>query len=112
MSGSYGIPLGAGLLTLRGDAYRQSSTQNALSQSPRFRYEMDGFSLLNLSATYSLNAWDTTLWLKNAANEDGITGVYTTQYMGTSPAQNYFGNGSKALVTLPRTVGLTLSYRF
>ncbi len=112
LAGSYGIPVGSGLLTLRGDAYYQSETQNALSQSPRFRYEMEGFSIFNLSATYSLNAWDTTLWLKNLGNEDGVTGVYTTQYMGTSPAQNYFGNGSKALVTLPRTVGLTVSYRF
>jgi len=112
LAGSYGIPVGSGLLTLRGDAYHQSETQNALSLSPRFRYEMEGFSIFNLSATYSLSAWDTTLWLKNVGNEDGVTGVYTTQYMGTSPAQNYFGNGSKALVTLPRTVGLTVSYRF
>ncbi len=86
--------------------------QNALSLSPRFRYEMDAFSLFNLSATYSNDDWDATLWMKNVTNEAGITGVYTTQYMGTSPAQNYYGNGSKALVTLPRTVGLTVSYRF
>jgi hypothetical protein len=32
--------------------------------------------------------------------------------MGTSPQQNYYGNGSKALIALPRTIGLTLTYRF
>jgi outer membrane receptor protein involved in Fe transport len=109
---SYGIPLGAGLLTLRGDAYYQSETENALSLSPKFRRTLDGFSLFNLSATYGIDNWDLTLWLKNLTNEAGITGVYTEEYMGTSPAQEYYGNGSKALVTMPRTVGFTVSYRF
>ena len=112
LAGSYGIPLGRGLLTLRGDAYYQSETQNALSLSPRFARTLDGFSILNASATYSLDAWDLTFWLKNLTNEEGVTGIYTEQYMGTSPAQDYFGNGSKALMALPRTVGLTVSYRF
>lgn len=109
---SYGVPVGAGFFTLRGDAYVQSSAQNALSQNPKFSAEMPGFSLFNLSATYSRNAWDLTLWIKNLTNQAAVTGVYTQQYMGSSPAQNYYGNGSKALVTLPRTVGLTLTYQF
>ncbi|MCW5581016.1 MAG: TonB-dependent receptor, partial [Luteimonas sp.] len=109
---SYGIPLGRGLLTLRGDMYYQSETENALSLSPRFTRTLGGFSLFNASATYGVDRWDVTLWLKNLANEEGVTGVYTEQYMGTAPAEGYFGNGSKALVTLPRTVGLTVSYRF
>jgi iron complex outermembrane receptor protein len=109
---AYTWQVGAGWLTVRGDAYYQSDSQNALSLSPKFRYTLPDFSIFNLSATYSLNNWDTTLWVKNLTNSDGVTGVYTTQYMGTSPAQNYYGNGSKALVTLPRTIGVTLSYRF
>ena len=32
--------------------------------------------------------------------------------MGTAPAQNFEGNDSKALTTLPRTVGVTVSYKF
>ena len=111
-SGSYTIPVGSALLIFRGDAFYQSETQNALSLSNKFRYEMDAFSLFNLSATYSTQTWDTTLWLKNVTNEAGVTGVYTEQYMGTSPAQNYYGNGSKALVAQPRTLGVTVSYRF
>lgn len=111
-SAGYGFPLASGLMTIRGDAYTQSSTQNALSQSPRFRYTMGGFTIFNLSATYSQNNWDTTLWIKNIGNVEGITGVYTEEYMGTSPDQNYYGNGSKGLVTLPRTVGVTVGYRF
>lgn len=111
-AGSYGIPVGRGLLTLRADAYYQSETENALSLNPKFRQTLDGFSMFNLSATYGIDDWDLTLWLKNVTNEAGVTGVYTEAYMGTSPAQNYFGNGSKALVAQPRTLGFTISYRF
>jgi len=52
------------------------------------------------------------LWLKNLANTRGVTGVYTTAYMGTSPAQHFFGNDSKAITTMPRTLGATFTYRF
>lgn len=110
--GSYGIEFDSGVLTLRADAYYQSSSQNALSLNNKYRRTLDGFPLFNASATWSQGGWDATLWIKNIGNEEGITGVYTAEYMGTAPAEGYFGNGSKALVTLPRTVGLTASYRF
>ena len=111
-SAGYGFPIGPGLLTFRGDVYNQSGMRNALSLSPRFDVDLGGHTIFNASATYSRGDWDTTLWIKNIANTDAVNGVYTEAYMGTSPAQNYFGNGSKALVTLPRTIGITASYRF
>jgi hypothetical protein len=86
--------------------------RNALSLSPRFDVDLDAYTIVNASMTYSRSAWDTTLWIKNIGNTDAVNGVYTELYMGTSPAQNYYGNGSKALVTLPRTIGVTVSYRF
>ena len=112
VAASYGIPVGNGLLTFRGDAYYQSEMENALSLSPRFARTLDGYAIFNASATYGVDNWDFTLWLKNLANEEGISGIYTEQYMGTAPAEGYFGNGSKALVALPRTIGVTVSYRF
>lgn len=111
-SGSYSIPMGSGQLTLRGDASYQSSAQNSISASPLFAYKMPGFTMWNASASYDLRDWTATLWIKNLTNQAGITGVYTTEYMGTAPAENYYGNGSKALTALPRTVGLTINYRF
>lgn len=111
-SAGYGIPLANGLLTIRGDIYHQSDMRNALSLSPRFDVDLDAYTIVNASMTYSRSAWDTTLWIKNIGNTDAVNGVYTELYMGTSPAQNYYGNGSKALVTLPRTIGVTVSYRF
>lgn len=111
-SSNYGFPMGDAWVTVRGDAYTQSSMRNALSLSPLFDVDLGGFTILNASATYSRNSWDTTLWIKNIGNVAAASGVFTDLYMGTSPEQNYYGNGSKALVTLPRTIGITTSYRF
>lgn len=110
--GDYSFVAGPGLVTLHGDASYQSSSLNSISASPRFYYLLPGFTVWNASASYSVEAWTATVWLKNITNTRGYTGVYTTQYMGTSPEQNFYGNGSKAINTLPRTLGVTFTYRF
>ncbi len=128
ISADYIIPFTSSRITLHTDAYYQSRTQDTIFSSnvslntlpppnpyfgqPKFYYPMPGFTIWNLAATYSVGTLEATAWVKNVANQAGITGVYTPAYMGTSPQQNYFGNGSKALIALPRTVGLTLSYGF
>jgi outer membrane receptor protein involved in Fe transport len=128
LSGSYVVHLAQGTLTVRADGYNQSETQDTLYSAsifknhapppsdytgqPKYYYPMQGFWLWNASTTYATGSWDATLWIKNIGNNRGVTGVYTPAYMGTAPNQNYYGNGSKALITLPRTVGLTMTYRF
>jgi len=92
--------------------YYQSETENALSQSVRFQQTMDGFSILGYSSSIVTDYFTTTFWIKNLTNEQGTTGVFKEEYMGTSPAQGYFGNGSKEFLALPRTIGLTVSYVF
>jgi iron complex outermembrane recepter protein len=92
--------------------YYQSDTENAISTSPRFAQTLDGFSILDFSSSISADEWSVTLWIKNLTNEIGTTGVFKEEYMGTSPAQNYFGNGSKQFMALPRTIGLTATYEF
>ena len=110
---SYGMTLGSGLLTFRGDAYHQSETQNILNKSSSSQYAvLPGFGIVNLSATYTQNNWDVSVWIKNVGNSAGVTGVYTRAYMGPDPTQHYFGNGSKYNVAAPRTVGVTVSYSF
>jgi hypothetical protein len=32
--------------------------------------------------------------------------------MGTAPEFGYFGNGNKQFLSLPRTIGVSLNYRF
>jgi len=128
LSGDYTIPRGLPSVTLHADGYYQSSTQDTLFSSnaalntvpapnpylgePKYYYPMPGFWIWNASVVYNQSSWRTILWIKNIGNNAGVTGVYTPAYMGTSPQQNYAGNGSKELTALPRTVGLTLNYKF
>ena len=89
----------------------QSSTRNALG-GPRFNTELEGFTIWNGSLAVSNAKWTLTGYVKNIFNDPGITGEFTEAYMGTSPAQGYYGNGSKKFISLPRTLGLTLDLNF
>ena len=110
--GNYSFQAGGGLFNLHMDASYQSSSQNSISSSVLFNDTLPGFTLWNASASYTRNAWTTTLWLKNITNTQGVTGVYKEEYMGTAPSEGFFGNGSKLITTLPRTLGVTVTYRF
>jgi len=99
-------------LVLRVGGYYQSSTENFLGGGPRVNQTLKSFSLWDLSGTLAKNNWYATLFIKNVFNDDGSTGVFKEEAFGTSPAQNYFGNGSKTFISLPRTVGLTVGYSF
>ena len=104
--------LGDWRLFSRVDGYYQSETRNAVSRSPTFNVPLDGFSIWNATATASRDALDLSIWVKNIFNEEGITGMFTEAYMGTAPAEGYYGNGSKAFIALPRTIGITARYNF
>jgi outer membrane receptor protein involved in Fe transport len=123
----YGIPLAnSSSIFLHTDGYYQSGTQDTIFSrnislntvtpgylgDPKFYAPMSGFQLWNVSATYEMGDWAAILWMKNVFDARGITGIYTQAYMGTAPAQNFDGNASKALNTLPRTIGLTVNYKF
>lgn len=110
--GDWVFGAGSGQLTLHLDASWQSSSRNSISANPRFAATLPAFTVWNASASYAMRDWTATLWLKNLANTRGVTGVYTTAYMGTSPAQHFFGNDSKEITTMPRTIGATFTYRF
>ncbi len=100
-----------GLVTRFG-GYYQSKSENALSRSARFDQTLDSFAIFDASVTLLADQWSLALWIKNLGNEAGVTGVYKEQYMGTLPSQGYYGNGSKELISLPRTLGMTFTYRF
>jgi outer membrane receptor protein involved in Fe transport len=75
---------------------------------------VDGFDLWNLSMTAGKDAWSASLYVKNLFNEEGTTGVFPFLVGGSQPGptQNYFGNNSRDYIALPRTIGVTLGYRF
>ena len=98
--------------TSRLGAYHQSESENSISSSPRFAQTLDAFSLFDASLTVAGEVWDSTLFIKNIGDEAGVTGVIKDEYMGTAPAQNYYGNGNKEFVTVPRTIGVAFNFRF
>ncbi len=94
------------------NGYYQSETRNSIGTSPLFDRTFEGFSIWDASTSLSFAKWDLNLYVKNIFNEPGVTGAYTENYMGTRPSVGYYGNGSKDLIALPRTVGAVLTYRF
>jgi outer membrane receptor protein involved in Fe transport len=93
--------------------YWQSEMENSiLVANPSFAYTLDPFSLWDFNSTLASDNWAITLFIKNAFNTAGVVGIFKEQYMGTDPAQNYYGNGSKELIARPRTIGLNVRYSF
>jgi outer membrane receptor protein involved in Fe transport len=76
--------------------------------------EVDSFQIWNLSTTLSKDAWSASVFVKNVFNEEGTTGVFTFTAAGSSTIaeNNYYGNNSRDYIALPRTIGLSLGYRF
>lgn len=99
-------------LFLRTDGYYQSESRNAIGTTPTFNVPLEGFAIVNATATLSNGPFSASLWVKNIFNEEGVTGVFTEAYMGTAPGQGYFGNGNKEFLSLPRTFGLTTTFVF
>lgn len=101
-------------VTYRVDGYYQSETRNVMSTSHAQTADIDGFSIWNASATVNFDNWNVALWVKNLSDDDGITGLYTLDYMGNNlgATPNFFGNSSKAQIALPRTFGITVNYQF
>jgi len=93
------------------NGYYQSDSVNALGEG-KYQGDIDAFSIWNLSTRISSDDWDVTLYVKNVLNEDGITGLVPESAMGTDPDENFLGNSSKDYISLPRTIGLSATYRF
>jgi hypothetical protein len=98
--------------TNRISAYYQSATQNSISQSAREKATWPGFSQFGLSSTLAAEKWSATFFVKNLSNSAGVTGGFLETSMGSDPSQNYYGNGSKVLISQPRTIGLSANYSF
>jgi len=98
--------------TSRLGIYSQTESENSVSTSVRAKQTLDAFSLLDGSLTVAGDSWDVSLFFKNITNDGGVTGVLKEEYMGTDPAQNYYGNGNKEFVSMPRTIGLAFNYQF
>ena len=110
---AYTVPVGSNRSWVsRVNGYYQSSTENSISTTSSNSARLGGFQLWNLSTTLASEQWEATLWAKNIFDDAGVTGLFTEAYMGTLPSEGYYGNGSKRFISLPRTVGVTVTWRF
>jgi len=96
----------------RVSGYWQSEMENSILPSASFAYSLDPFSIWDFNSTLASDNWAISLFAKNLFNEAGVMGIYKEQYMGTDPTQNYYGNGSKELISRPRTIGVNVRYNF
>jgi iron complex outermembrane receptor protein len=92
------FPLGGGELQFGASAHYQSKVIPALSATVP---TVGGYTMVNTRLGYSRGQWLTTLYLNNVTNNLGINSIQ-------DPA--IFGNRAQAIVSQPRTVGLTLAY--
>jgi outer membrane receptor protein involved in Fe transport len=99
-------------LTLRTDGFYQSKTQNTLDPTILQAGAFPAFSIWDVSATIGADQWFVAFFAKNIFNEEGITGAFTPEAFGTVPAAEFYGSSAREFLALPRTVGLSLNYRF
>ena len=89
-----------GELSFAVDAHYQSVVIPALSATIP---TVSGYTMLNTRVRYKLSHWTTTVYVNNLTDTLGIMSY-------SDPG--IYGNRSQAVVSTPRTVGITLSYSF
>jgi iron complex outermembrane receptor protein len=94
------IEIGGGELRFAADAHYQSSVLPALSATVP---TVAGYTMVNMRVSYAVSHWIGTLFCDNVTNNLGIMSY-------SDPA--IFGNRWQAVVSQPRTIGVTLGYSF
>jgi outer membrane receptor protein involved in Fe transport len=106
----YTHPLTADLtLDLRGDLSYRSSVTTQINASAAGYQELGGFTTVGASAALHIgSAWRTRLYVNNLTNTQGISAAGPVLRNADTYAPNYREN----YLTRPRTVGLSVEYRF
>jgi len=101
-------------LLTRVGAYYQSEAENYINPDAPEGQEHDSFWLWNASASLLMNNWRFVLYGKNLGDEEGVTGAFPSGHWSydTGVFESWYGNGNRQMITQPRTVGLSASYRF
>ena len=94
------VGFAGGELRLAINAHYQSSVLPALSQTVPI---VPGFVMLDTRLSYAHSHWLAALYCNNVTNNLGVTSYQ-------DPIQ--FGNRAQAIISQPRTVGLSVSYSF
>jgi iron complex outermembrane recepter protein len=94
------VPVGDGELRFAANAHYQSALVPALSATIP---TVGGYTIVGARMSYTRSHWQSTIYVDNLTNEVGVNSY-------TDPSQ--WGRYYQALVSRPRTIGLTLAYSF
>ena len=100
----YNIDLDGTTLALRADYYWQSDFYYRIFNTPQDLVE--SWNVLNLQASLTslTGDWTMEVWVKNARNDDFVTGGYVTDASS--------GNFTNLFLLEPRTVGVSFRFRY
>jgi outer membrane receptor for ferric coprogen and ferric-rhodotorulic acid len=102
---------GFGLVN-RMDLYYQTETTNFIGVDDSFSATFDGFSIINVSSTVFSDNFYVSLFIKNIANQRGVTGAFLNESFGSDTSQGFYGDNSREFFALPRTIGLSVNRSF
>ena len=102
---------GIGLVS-RLDLYHQSETRNYIGEDSLYDAEFDGFQIVNASITAFREDAYISLFIKNIANERGVTGAFLNPAFGPQPNQGFYGSNNREFFALPRTIGISINKDF
>jgi iron complex outermembrane receptor protein len=94
------VPLAGGYLLYAISGHYQSSQSSAFTAT---ELDVAGYTMLDTRLSYQRSHWLATLYVRNLTNILGISSY-------ADPA--IYGNRSEAVVSQPRTIGVTLGYAF
>ncbi len=99
----YTLPLSGGSnVVFHIDASYRSDFETTFNASQPSYAELDGFELVNTSATWNVDQFSVVAFINNLTDEEGVTAVYTAYYPETA----------FAFIKRPSTYGLTITYDF
>jgi hypothetical protein len=100
-------------LTLGLNGYYQGESKNFIASTSTLHQDFDSFWLVNGFARLDADSWYATLYAKNLADEEGVSGSFPCAYFcnDTGTFENWYGNGNREMITQPRTIGLKVGYK-
>ncbi|MEM0929075.1 MAG: hypothetical protein AAGI89_07270, partial [Pseudomonadota bacterium] len=93
------------------DGAYQSSRQNLFDPLFESTEVFDGFATVDLSFTLAAGSWNTTLFVQNMTDSDGVLGGVDDTFGPVADAE-FFGSNVGRFIINPRTVGVALNYNF
>jgi outer membrane receptor protein involved in Fe transport len=94
------VPFAGGEMLFALDGHYQSKILSAISETA---IPVPGYTMLDGRISYARSHWRATAYVDNITNTLGINAI-------TDPT--FWGNRTQAVISRPRTYGLTLAYSF